>query len=206
MSPLKTIAICSILSGLVACASPTLPSTQMNGVMVGEDGEYLYRIGTNDIISVFVWGNPDISRDYAVRPDGKISMALTGALEVAGLSSKQVEEKLADSLTQYLKNPKVTVMLQSAAGNVTERIKIVGDAVTPSSQPYRYGMTLMDLMIQAGGLSTYADGNDAVLIRIVDGELIEYELRVADLMKDADMSANIDLLPGDVIRIPEAWF
>lgn len=192
-----------LLSG---CASNVLPPSDVNDMTSVENGEYQYKIGTDDVLSVFVWHNPDISGDYSVTPDGKISMALTKPILAAGKTTEQLSSDLSKELSEYIKNPKVTVMIRSAVGSVSARVRIVGDAVKPLSVPYHHGMTLLDLMIQVGGMSKYADGNDATLIRIEDGKPKEYEIRIEDLIIDADLEANVDLKPGDVIRIPEAWF
>jgi polysaccharide export outer membrane protein len=202
----KGMVVLSLAAILGACASPSLPPSELRSGILDESGQYVYRIGTGDVLSVFVWGNEDVTGDYPVRPDGKISMALSGNLEAAGKTTQQLEDKLAEDLSEYIKNPEITVMVKSASGNMLERIKVVGDAVNPASLPYRHGMTVMDLMISVGGLSPYANGNRAILLRFVDGELKEYSLRLEDLMEDADLSANVDLKPGDVVRIPEAWF
>ena len=191
---------------LSGCANNVLPPSDVTKMTSMKDGEYQYQIGTDDVLSVFVWHNPDVSGDYAVRPDGKISMALTQPILAAGKTAEQLADDVTEALSEYIKNPKVTVMVKSAVGSVSAQVRIVGDAVKPVSIPYRHGMTLMDLMIQVGGMSKYADGNDAVLVRIENGEPKEYEIRIDDLMVDADLEANVDLKPGDVIRIPEAWF
>jgi len=194
------------IAALSGCANIELPPSALNSAMLAEDGSYLYRIGTSDILSIFVWDNPDISGSYPVSPDGNINMALSGTLSVVGKSSRDVQDLLTAALGEYIKHPKVTVQITSAAGNTMERVKLVGEAVTPSSLPYLRGMTLLDLMISVGGLSPYADGNDAELFRVENGAMKVYPLRLSDLMKDADLTANVDLMPGDVIRVPEAWF
>lgn len=188
------------------CATNTLPYSIAQAPVVDQEGEYVYRVGTGDILSVFVWGNADISGEYSVRPDGKISMALTAPIVAAGKTTDQVEEALTASLSEFINSPKVTVIVRQAAGSMVEQVKLVGDATTPAALPYRKGMTLLDLMIAVGGLSPYADGNSATLLRVEFDRVVTYDLRVEDLMEDADITANVDLMPGDVIRISEAWF
>lgn len=203
----KNLIILSSLSLLISgCTSVVLPQSKMKSPAVNEYGAYVYRIGTGDIISIFVWGNEDISGDYSVRPDGFISMALTDAVIAAGKTAVELEEVLEKKLSSFIKNPKLTVIIKTAAGNLIEQVKVIGDATTPASFAYSKDMTLLDLMIKMGGLSRFADGNSAILIRIDDGKLVEYPIRIEDLMEDADLSANVDLKPGDVVRIPEAWF
>lgn len=192
---------------LVGCNSTAqLPAAHAPAMIKDQDGAYQYRIGTGDLLSVFVWRNPDVSGDYAVRPDGKISMALSSPIVASGKTTDELSVDIAARLSEFIKEPQVTVIVKSATGNSVEQIRLIGEAVTPVALPYRHGMTLLDLLIQTGGLSTYADGNEAELTRIVDGKPIIYRLRLEDLMKKADMSANVDLQPGDVIRIPESWF
>jgi polysaccharide export outer membrane protein len=202
----KTILLSLLVLGISACSTTTLPPSKLASPAVDESGQYTYRIGSGDVLSVFVWGNPDITGDYSVRPDGKISMALTSSMVAAGKTVSEIEKQLTIELVDYIKNPKVTVMIKDAAGSMVERIKVIGEATRPASLAYRHGMTLLDLMIGIGGLSAYAKGNDAELYRVKDGKIIAYPLRIEDLMDDADMTANVDLRPGDVVRIPEAWF
>jgi polysaccharide export outer membrane protein len=188
------------------CAIERLPQSSLKSSAVNSDGEYLYRLGTGDIVSIFVWGNPDISSDYSVRPDGKISMALTDALTASGKTTQELERALEEALSDYLLNPKVSVIVKNASGSLLEQVKIIGKAAEPVAMPYRQGMTLLDLMIRVGGLSPYADGNNATLIRITNNKSVEYPIRIEDLMVDGDLTENIDLKPGDIVRIPEAWF
>jgi polysaccharide export outer membrane protein len=194
-----------IITCFSSCTTRILPQSELKSPM-NKDGVYVYRVGTGDIVSVFVWGHAEISGDYAVRPDGRISMALTEAIVAAGKTTEEIESQLTSSLAEFVKTPKVSVMIKQAVGNMTEQVKIIGEAASPMAMPYTHGMTLIDLIIRSGGLSPYANGNNATLIRVVDGEAVEYKIRLNDLMDDADLSANVDLLPGDIIRIPEAWF
>ncbi|MEG3765063.1 XrtA/PEP-CTERM system exopolysaccharide export protein [Alteromonas sp. 14N.309.X.WAT.G.H12] len=197
------MAVAMIVGG---CANNTLPPAMMQGAIVDSNGNYIYRIGVGDVISVFVWDNPDVSGDYTVRPDGKISMALTEAIPASGLTTEMLAEHMTEILKDYINNPKVTVIVKQASGSMSEQVKLIGDAVTPRALPFKQGMTLLDLMIQVGGLSPYADGNNATLIRIQDGDKKLYRVRIEDLMDDADLDANVDLMPGDVVKISEAWF
>lgn len=194
------------LAMMSGCATPTLPQSDLSKISVPDDGNYQYRIGTGDVISVFVWRNGDLGGDYVVSPDGRINIALTEPIMAAGKTTEQLRADITNSLNTYIKQPKVTIAIKQAVGSVGARVRIVGDAASPVSIPYRHGMTLFDLMIQVGGLSKYADGNDAVVIRVVNGEPVEFEVRIDDLLDDADLTANVDLLPGDIVRIPEAWF
>jgi len=119
---------------LAGCSTPKLPPSAISTPSVDEQGQYIYQVGSGDVLSVFVWSNPDISGDYPVRPDGKISVSLTESLVVAGKTTKQIEASLTESLSEFIKTPKVTVMVKSAQGNASERIKVIGDAVQPTSK------------------------------------------------------------------------
>ena len=202
----KIIMAAMVAATLTGCASPSLPSSTLVPPAIDDSGQYVYRIGTGDTLSVFVWGNPDLTGDYQVRPDGKISTALTDSVQAVGTTSSELEVALAEELAKFIKNPKITVMVKSASGYMGERVKVLGEGTQPSSFAYRKGLTVLDLMIAVGGLNVYADGNDAKLFRMVNGKMESYPLRLEDLMEDADLTANVDLMPGDVIRIPEAWF
>jgi polysaccharide biosynthesis/export protein len=201
--PALCLIACATLTG---CSSNTLPVSKLHDVALDAEGNYQYRIGSGDVISVFVWRNAELSGDYVVRPDGKISMALSQAVIAAGKTSEELADVITESLSVFIKKPKVTVMLKQFVGSANEQIRIVGEATKPFAVPYTHGVTLLDLMIKIGGLSTYADGNDAILVRIENGRTVEYPLAIEDLLIDADLNANVDLKPGDVIRIPEAWF
>jgi|TARA_Y100000310_G_scaffold102875_1_gene101028 polysaccharide export outer membrane protein len=203
MLPLIWIVAAFVITG---CATSELPPSKLQGVSIDEDGNYLYRLGVGDEVNVFVWANSEVTGDYLIGPDGRINVALLSPIPAAGLTTKELQDKLAASLSLYIKEPRVSVMLKRASGNINEQVKVIGQAIKPAALPYRHGMTVLDLMISVGGLSRYAAGNDAKLIRVVDGSPKQYNLRLEDLLEDGDMNANVDLLPGDVIRIPEAWF
>lgn len=200
---LLTAVTLAMLSG---CSTPMLQQSALSKISVPDNGDYKYRIGTGDVVSVFVWRNAELGGDYVVSPDGRINIALSEPIMAAGKTTQELTEDVSASLSVYIKQPKVTIAIKQAVGSVSAQVRIVGAAATPVSIPYRYGMTLLDLMIQVGGLSRYASGNDAVVVRVVDNEPVEYEVRIDDLLDDADLTANVDLLPGDIVRIPEAWF
>jgi len=164
-----------------------------------------YVIGPGDSLQVFVWRSTDLSVTVPVRPDGRFSMPLLQDVQAAGKSPSQVAEEIKRGLADYVRDPQVTVIVQTIGGG-TGKVSVVGEATTPKTIVYRAGLTLMDAMIEAGGLTQFANGNDARLVRVVNGKPKEFRLRVADLMKDGDTTANIELAPGDVIRIPERWF
>jgi polysaccharide export outer membrane protein len=165
-----------------------------------------YQLGPGDQLQVFVWKNPELSVVTPVRPDGRISIPLLQDVQAAGLSPAELAASLRTGLTEYIKDPVVTVLVQTVQGTGEGRVNVVGEAVEPKSVPYRAGLTALDVMVDVGGLTEFADGNDARLIRMENGKMQEYRLNLADLMKDGDINKNVALKPGDVIRIPERWF
>lgn len=165
-----------------------------------------YMIGPGDQLQIFVWRNTDLSAAVPVRPDGRISIPLVQDVQAAGRTPAQLAEEIRVRLTDYVKEPLVTVMVQGIQGTGEGRVSIVGEATQPRAVVYRVGLTLLDVMIEAGGLTEFADGNDGRLIRTEPAGVKEYRIRIADLMKDGDPTANVELQPGDIIRIPERWF
>ena len=194
------------ISGLSGCttdggARPELP--QASG-----DAQYStrYRIAPGDTVQIFVWRNPEVSTSVPVRPDGLLSAPLLEEVPAAGKTPAELARDLEGELSTYLRDPLVTVIVNGFVGTYREQIRVLGEAARPQSLLYRDSMTLLDVMIQTGGVTEFADGNSATLVRVVDGEQQEYRLRLDDLVRDGDISANIDMRPGDVIIVPEAWF
>ena len=165
-----------------------------------------YQIGPGDSLQIFVWRNAELSVIVPVRPDGRFSIPLLQEIPAAGKTPSQVADEIKHGLSAFVRDPIVTVIVLTAQGAGQGKVSLIGEATTPKSVPYRAGLTLLDVMIDVGGLTEFANGNDARLVRVTDGKPKEFRVRVADLMKDGDTTANIELVPGDVIRIPERWF
>jgi len=167
-----------------------------------------YLIGPGDTLQVFVWKNPDLSADVPVRPDGRITTPLIQDMPAQGKTPTELAGDLTKALGSYIQDPIVTVLVKSfASPSNAAAIRVIGAAVTPKIVSYHVGMTVLDAMIEVGGLNTFASGNRAVLIRRENGGAYRsYPLRLADLVKAGDLRANMTLMPGDVIRIPETWF
>jgi polysaccharide export outer membrane protein len=156
---------------------------------------------------MFVWGNPEISRpSVAVRPDGKISVPLVEDLPATGKTAYQLAREIEKELSRYIRNPLVTVIANGFTGPYSEQIRVLGEASKPQAIPYRENMSVLDLMITVGGLTQYAAGNRAKIIRKINGIDQEFRVRIDDLIKDGDISANVNVLPGDVLIIPESYF
>ena len=167
-----------------------------------------YVIGALDQLNIFVWRNADLGGKVQVRPDGMITTPLIPDLQAAGKTPAQLADDIRLALTKYVDDPRVTVMVESFQGSFSQQVRIVGATEKPASIPYRANMTLLDAMIAVGGLSEYAAGNKARLIRHdrSTGTQKEYDLKIARLLKKGDTSANVKLEPGDVIIIPESMF
>ena len=165
-----------------------------------------YIIGAGDNVSIFVWRNEELSASVTVRPDGKITTPLIEDVPASGKTPTQLARDMEEELSVYVKNPVVTVMVNGFIGPYSESIRVVGQASQPQSFPYRDQMTLLDVMIVVGGLTEYADGDKAKIVRVVDGQWQEFGVRLDDLINGADITANVYMLPGDILIIPESWF
>lgn len=168
--------------------------------------EHKYKIGPGDSVEIFVWRYPEVSTTVPVRPDGFITAPLLEDIPAAGKTPTELARDLEEQLAVYLRDPLVTVIVQGFVGVFPDQIRVLGEATGVKALPYRDGMTLLDLMIDVGGITEFAAGNRAVLMRFEDGEQKRYTLRLDDLIRDADLSANTDMRPGDVLIIPESWF
>lgn len=202
--------VCSFAALLLtACASKNLaelPSASIYQPKTQSADQYRYLIGPGDKVDIFVWRNPELSTSVEVRPDGRITTPLVEDLVATGKTPSELARDLEKSLSSYIKQPLVTVSLSNFSGPANERIRIIGEAAKPQVLAYREQLSLLDVMIAVGGLTPFADGNAAILIRQQDQEQRKFRVRLTDLIKDGDISANVDLLPGDILIIPEAWF
>ncbi len=169
-------------------------------------GAPLYIIGPGDNVNIFVWGNGELSSSVPVRPDGRITTPLVEDVVASGKTASQLARDMEKELARYIKNPVVTVIVTGFTGRYSEQIRVIGEAAKAQSLPYREHLTLLDVMISVGGLTELAAGNKASIARVVDGKQQQYNVRLEDLIQDGDITANVDMLPGDVLIIPEAWF
>lgn len=187
--------------GLTACSTAQLPAAPATAAQ----GSYKYKLGPGDSISIVVWRNPELSAQVPVRPDGKITAPLVEDMVAIGKNPTDLARDIEKVLGEFIRKPKVSVLVSGFVGNTREQVRVVGQATTPTALPYQQSMTLLDVMIAVGGLTEFAAGNRAVLIRGVE-ENKQYALRLRDLIKGGDVSANVEVLPGDVIMIPETYF
>lgn len=165
-----------------------------------------YVIGPGDNVNIFVWRNPELSASVPVRPDGRITTPLIEDVQASGKTSTELARDMEKQLETYVKNPVVTVMVTGFQGTFDNQIRVVGQAGEPRVIAYNDGMTLLDVMISVGGLTEFAAGNRATLVRKVDGQPKQFTVRIDDLLNGGDIDANVAMKPGDILIIPEAWF
>jgi polysaccharide export outer membrane protein len=168
--------------------------------------DWNYLLGPGDSVGVFVWGNPEVSGTFTIRPDGKMTMSLAEDLPATGKTPTQLARQIEKVLSKYIQDPIVTVTVGGGVGPYSQQIRVLGQATKPQTLSYREHMSLLDLMIAVGGITDFAAGNRASILRVVDGKPQQFGVRLDDLIKDADVSANVELRPGDVLIIPERWF
>ena len=166
-----------------------------------------YVIGAGDVLGISVYHAPELSvPSIPVRPDGRISMPLIPDIVAAGKTPTQLGDELTEKLKEYVKDPIVTVMVSNFVGPFSRQVRVIGEATEPAAIPYRDHMTLLDLMIAVKGLTKFAAGNSAVVVRQVGDHRENIKVRLSDLIKDGDIDQNIEMLPGDTLIIPQSWF
>ena len=197
----RWIALGLIVGLVAACASK--PSNQAPTVAAKPD--YNYIVGAGDALNIIVWRNPELSLSVPVRPDGKISTPLVDELIAQGKTSVEIAREVEKELGKFVRDPVVTVIVTSFVGPYSEQIRVVGEAAKPQALPYKQKMTLLDVMVAVGGLTDFADGNSASITRAAEGDK-RYSVRLNDLIKRGDISANVEMRPGDILIIPQGWF
>jgi polysaccharide export outer membrane protein len=185
---------------LAGCASSGLPPAPKQA----QTSDYRYVIGPLDTVNIVVWRNPELTTSVPVRPDGRITTPLAEDVQAIGRSPSELARDIEKSLANFVRDPAVTVVVTGFQGPFDQQVRVIGEATRPAALPYRTGMTVLDAMIQVGGLTDFANGNGAVLVRPGQGK--QYGVRLRDLIGRGDINANVDLLPGDVIIIPQSWF
>jgi len=196
-----------VLIGLYGCSNTgVLPEATTRASLTTDVNAYQYLIGPGDSLTIFVWRNPEVSGQFIVRPDGKVTTSLVEDIDVAGKTPTMLARQIEEQLSKYINNPRVTVSVNNFTGPLSEQVRVIGEATNPSAVSYTEHMTLLDLMIAVGGLTEFANGNDAKLVRVVDGNQRTYKINIDDLIREGDISENVDMLPGDIVIIPEAWF
>ena len=195
---------CAAAAGLLllaACTRPALAPERSEQLVTPD-----YRIGPGDNLNIFVWRNPELSVSLPVRPDGRLTVPLIEDMPAAGKTPTELARDFEAELEKFIQDPIVSVMVTGFVGPFDQQVRVVGEAAQPQGIPYRDEMTALDVMIAVGGLTEFAAGNDAVIVRDVNGERRSFRVRLDDLLKDGDVSANVDMLPGDVLIVPQSWF
>lgn len=184
---------------VAGCASnyPPAPATSQHA------SEYL--IGAGDTLNVVVWRSPELSMTVPVRPDGKINAPLVEDMPASGKSATTLARDIEKALAQFVRDPIVTVIVTNFVGPYSEQIRVIGEAAKPQVLPYRQKMTLLDVMIAVGGMTDFASGNRATILRTAEGNK-QYSVRLNDLVKRGDFTANVEMRPGDILVIPQSWF
>ncbi|WP_412851845.1 XrtA/PEP-CTERM system exopolysaccharide export protein [Ectothiorhodospira shaposhnikovii] len=165
-----------------------------------------YIIGPGDNVNIFVWRQPELSMSVPVRPDGKITTPLIEDVPAANKTPTQLARDMEEVLSVYVRDPVVTVIVTGFRGPYDQQIRVVGQAANPQAIPYNENMTLLDVMIAVGGVTEFAAGNRASIVRNINGEARQLGVRINDLINKGDIEANVAVLPGDILIIPESWF
>jgi polysaccharide biosynthesis/export protein len=186
---------------LTGCATTYPPAPPQIG-----SSDYSYIIGPGDMLNIVVWRNPELSMEVPVRPDGKIAAPLIEDLPAQGKNPTALARDIEGALGKFIRDPVVTVIVTNFVGPYSEQIRVVGEATKPQILPYRQKMTLLDVMIAVGGMTDFADGNGASILRSSAEGSKQYSVRIKDLIKRGDVAANVEMAPGDVLIIPQSWF
>jgi polysaccharide export outer membrane protein len=197
----RLVALMIAVVGVAACQSTAV---QAPPAAAAAGTQFEYRIGQGDQLNIFVWRNPDLSvSGVPVRPDGKVSTPLVQEIVAAGKTPKELASEIEAGLSNYIKEPLVTVTVMQFQGAVGDFVRVAGQVTTPQTLAYRRDMTVLDLVIAAGGMTEFAAGNRSTLVRNVGGKQQAYRVRLADLVEDGDISANMPMQPGDILIVPE---
>ena len=203
---LKALLFLTLAYIVAGCSSATLPPAKIHQSTTTDVDSYKYLIGAGDVVNIFVWRNPEVSGTFIVRPDGMITTSLVEDIPVSGKTPTELARSIEQILATYLRDPVVTVTVNDFVGPFSEQIRVIGEATEPQAVNYIQHMTLLDVMIRVGGLTEFANGNGAVLVRVENGKQKQYDIFIEDLIKNGEISANVDVLPGDIIVIPGTWF
>lgn len=200
--PVVIIAAVSLLGG---CESQ--PSTTPAPIAGAADSPSEYVIGPGDVLSIFVYEAPPLSvTDLPVRPDGRISVPLVPDVLAAGKTPTQLGAEISAKLKKYVNDPNVTVMVKSFEGPSDQQVRVIGEATDPQAIPFRANMSVLDVMIATKGLTKFAAGNRAMIVRHIGNKELRIPVHLSDLIKDGDISQNVMMRPGDTLIIPQSYF
>ncbi len=192
----------TMLTMLAACGGTVRPQSAADDA----NSQSEYRIGAGDTLTIFVFNHQDLSTPVPVRPDGLISTPLVEDMRAAGKTPSELARDMEKALSDYVRTPKVNVIVTGFVGAFGDQIRVVGQAAHPQALPYRSGMTLLDVVIAVGGLAEFAAGNRAKLVRRIDGKEVTFKVKLDDLVHKGEIKANMPVRPGDVLIIPESRF
>lgn len=197
------IAMLSLIAGCATGVSTTNTDTSY----VDDNNSYQYKIGPGDTLDIFVWRNPDVSTTgIPVRPDGRISAPLVDSLLASGKTPSEVAQDIEKILAEYIRDPLVTVTVKTVKGGIDQLVRVIGEVTKPGAIPYSRNMTVLDVMLAVEGLTEFAAGNKATLIRGEGSERTQLNVRLDDLLKGGKVSANTPVQPGDILIVPESLF
>ena len=205
---LKGLFIILLASLLCACSylagtSDATPASEYQS----STANYDYQIAPGDVLNIFVWRNPEVSAaGIPVRPDGRISAPLIDSMVASGKTPSQLSDEIEGILGEFIKDPFVTVTVTGITAGYKQQIRVIGEVLKPSALPYSEHMTLLDVMIAVGGLTEFASGNKASIVRNNNGSEDHFSVRLDDLLKGGDISANVNMHPGDIVVVPESLF
>jgi polysaccharide export outer membrane protein len=207
---MRTGVIQMIVMGLMLCIGacapgPTGPLPPSDAALQHHDDPN-YIIGPGDKLNIFVWRSPELSVTVPVRPDGKISVPLVNDIVAVGKTPTQLSHEIETALAKYVKEPRVTVITESFIGPFSEQVRVIGEAAQPRAVSYRANMTLLDVMIEVGGLTKFAAGDRAIIVRTVKGTQVSYPVKLDSLIKDGEVQYNAKMQPGDILIIPQSYF
>ena len=186
---------------LVGCGTTHPPAVEQSPRVIAP-----YLVGPGDTLNVVVWRSPELSMTVPVRPDGKITTPLVEDLQASGKTTTQIAREIEQVLTRYVQSPVVTVIVTSFAGPYSQQVRVIGEAAKPQALAYREHMTLLDVMIAVGGITDFAAGNRASILRTEGGKTLQFRVLLTDLIRGGDLSANVEMRPGDVLVIPQSYF
>lgn len=198
---IRWVSACLGIALVLGCTTDSFPPAPASA----STQDYSYVVGPGDNLNVIVWRNPELSMSVPVRPDGKFSTPLIDELVAQGKQPVEIARDIEKNLAKYVRDPVVTVVVTGFVGPYDQQIRVVGEAAKPQSLPYKQYMTLLDVMIAVGGLTDFADGNAATILRTGDGGK-QYSVRLRDLIRRGDVSANVQMKPGDILIIPQGFF
>ena len=204
------LTVVALLGAMLVASScseeKTLPVAQVTASPASYATTSDYRIGPGDLLNIVVWHNADVSGATPVRPDGRISMPLVGDIVAAGKAPMALADEIREKLKPYIKDPIVTVTPTQFVGPVARQVRVIGEAAQPRAIPFSANMTLLDVMIAVGGLTRYADGDRAVIVRVQNGVQQTYHVHLDGLIRDGDVTQNVAMQPGDILIIPQRFF